>query len=686
MEVRLVTFGKPALWVGGAQKQLREEYLALLAYLWIETRAGKRHTLDELRNLLWRGVDRKSTVVSKALSELRDALGEEFGTLVLPPHKRQIALQAMLDCDAGDLLKARAEAKERRAALNAYHGPFLNGLELGAAEEGYGRWREWLDVQRGRFEQLYLELSREECEDLLAEQQWRDLLTLAQHALDQVPSWEAGGQYVQKAKEGIARAESAERERRQRIQAIPPATAERVAAEEIEASPNPGLPDRPQFFSRRSLGYSCTLALVAVILALFLLNPSMRTNVDFRTGVPQGFRATAPLCAPGKARAHRFDQDYKPNVENIMAPGERFSTAWYLQNTGDCTWDARFRIHKVRNTSSHPLTLNNVRDVFVGRPIGPGDTIMLRAAQAAPEVEGRFGEDWELLDAAGKRVALDDGEPLRARIRVQITAPVCDRDSVRAEMVGTNYLDNAVFRPGESLTYTWTVMNRTKSTCALDPRYVLRFGSAPNGRLSNPRKSTIRIEERVLPSYGYTFEVGMRAPAEPGTYVEEWYLTDTSGNPIPLEKGTKTTAVITVSPDAVKTPRARICGPGEAKAGWWRSERILDGTLIPEGQEFTKKWTIPNTGSCMWGPGTHMHYAWVHGGGPLSVSQKEIYFTRPVPPHTTYTVDVPMIARAPSGKRGEYWSLHDAEHRLIMVSQTKAVGVEIVVIPEGGER
>lgn len=676
MSIRLVTFGRPALQVEGVAKELQSEHLALLAYLLIETRAGRPHTREELRDLLWKKVDRKSTpsltVVSKALSELRDAFGEEVGERILPPYERRIVLREELESDVGELLDAQKRADRRRDALTGYKGPFLEGLDLGP---NYPEWQDWLEGQRKRFETLFLDQSREECEDLLAAREWRQLASVSQHALTQVPTWTAGRGYLSRAAEEIERSELMRREGHE--------------AGSGPAEPEVGvvgpavlpLPARPRSTFNR-IAVAASLVAAAVV-GLFLFT---RDNTEGSGLSSPLSKAMPPLCKPGEARAHRFDQNFKPNVETVMQPGERFSTVWHLQNVGACTWDADYHAQKLRNTGAHPLTLNNLDQISLRRHVGPGDTISISAPMQAPWVEGSAGEDWVLQDDTGKPIPLKDGEPLRGRIRVLLAdrVPICHRDSVRAEMVGTNYPDNAVLRPGQSFVYTWTVLNRTKGRgCVLDSRYRLRFRSAPNGRLSDPLVTEVPIiDERVIPSYGYAFELPMRAPRRKGDYVEEWYFTDESGVPIPLERGTTTAAAISVSADAVQAPRVKVCGPGEAKADFWNTERITDETLMPLGKRFRKAWTIPNTGDCMWPDGTHFHYSHSEGGPRLSTGPLEVPLAHPVPPNHTHTFSVPMVARGPLGEHKEHWALHDAEHRVIKMSATEAVWVEINVVQQ----
>ncbi|MBV9108169.1 MAG: hypothetical protein JO306_02045, partial [Gemmatimonadetes bacterium] len=251
----------------------------------------------------------------------------------------------------------------------------------------------------------------------------------------------------------------------------------------------------------------------------------------------------------------------------------------------------------------------------------------------------------------------------------------CTQDSVRAEQIGKGYPDGTVFRPGQIFLQTWTIINRASATCGWNSQYVLRFLSAPRGRLSSPARSGVLVEELVIPGQSFTFEVPMRAPTKEGWYSEEWIFTDPNGRAVTLEKGTRADTRIIVSQNAAQTPHGRLCGDHDIKVGWWGAETIRDGTPLIVGTSFVKKFTLPNTGDCVWNTGLRLHFVSTAGGPPLSLSQRDIPITREVPPGATYTFVIPMRATLPIGRREERWALVDHNGKRIPISGTLSVWV-----------
>lgn len=183
--MRVITFGTPALIQDGAEISLHNKHLSLLVFLLVET---EPHRADFLRELLWRGVDSAAVSLSKALKVVRELVGESS----LPPYSKSIRLREKPPMDALRLLEARRRADLRPEALNSYTGPFLSGFVLGSDEQGYAEWNRWVELQRERFERVFLELSSEEAKDRIARKEWERARDVLQRALDRVSSWKEG--------------------------------------------------------------------------------------------------------------------------------------------------------------------------------------------------------------------------------------------------------------------------------------------------------------------------------------------------------------------------------------------------------------------------------------------------------------------------------------------------------------
>ncbi len=104
----------------------------------------------------------------------------------------------------------------------------------------------------------------------------------------------------------------------------------------------------------------------------------------------------------------------------------------------------------------------------------------------------------------------------------------------------------------------------------------------------------------------------------------------------------------------------------EANFGWWPetqgacenkakfvSETIPDGTEIQPGAQFTKVWTLQNTGTCTW----TTNYAAVHVGGDLMGADAKIYLPKRVPPGDEVSLKVVFKAPEAPGTYRSEWRL-----------------------------
>jgi hypothetical protein len=604
--------------------------------------------------------------------------------------------------------------KVRRDAVFAYRGAFLKDFRR---EEGEEEFRHWVEQRQDEYEAIFRRLWQAEVEDAVKAESWGELEKLARHAVALDRYWgpghaalvralasggsaDAARRYVESVRrqfeedgdedtldEGIF-AEAAMRvdewavparvlgtllEPRSKPGRVEPPVPESgpPAAPGSEPAPPPVPPPtrRDRYTTPLLVGGLLLTALVGGVL-------TWRTGqlAPPRAGVSDP-STTGGLCRPGEARATLVEQDFKAEPMNVLPPNMHFTTVWHLQNTGPCTWTASFRLHRV---GTQPLSISG-RDIPAQRTVAPGDTILFPSPMIAPPTTGTYGEDWVLLDAAGRRVSLGDRqETLAARVHVlEGPPPACGPADVRAELVTRGYPDDWPVRPGERFTYEWTFMNRAKA-CAWDGALALRFVSATPARMSDEAVVEIPLEERVLPSQGYTFEIPMRAPQRRGTYSERWSLVHRGGRVIPVQNARAVSLRLAVRDDAAALPMPPVCRKGQYAVAWMSTERIADGTVVPPGGHFVRKWTLANKGTCTWDKGLSLRYVRSEGGKRMG-SLDPIPLTRPVPPRASYTFTVPMQAPQTGTRYREYWSVVDPFGDTAQVSLVKAFWAEVVI-------
>lgn len=175
-QLSLKLLGKPALsWQGKPLETLPPKLLAMLSYLALQNEAKTRH---ELAEMFWQAG--KTVNVRVALSELSKALGfddwlEKDGNLV--------RVRALTDVAA---FEHALHKKRFSAAFAIWRGDtegeriFVQGLELRGTEA----FKNWLELERSRLQQLYQEALHGYLEELEAEGKYQEALSLARQLLE----------------------------------------------------------------------------------------------------------------------------------------------------------------------------------------------------------------------------------------------------------------------------------------------------------------------------------------------------------------------------------------------------------------------------------------------------------------------------------------------------------------------
>ena len=675
----LKTFGGAILKdASGRTIDLQPKPLALLIVLRLHAPASRR----ELERFLWQG---GSGDTSNSLSQALGPLRRLFPDL---PRGRGSFLWAgreQLTCDVDVLRNGDLNRAARWDAILVYQGVFLKDFRT---EEGEAEFRQWVQQRQDEFETLFRRLWQEEAAQVVTEEGWERLEKLARHAVALDRYWQPGHAALVRALASSGSREAARRHfagiRRHleeedggypldeeleeagaridewaasapRVQAVvsmstdpgvvsaaasvtedplplkaePPATEARMPTEVTGATPVPVLLRR-----RRTL--LAVSGLIAAALALVLVTRRSAGTASGPGGSPAAAVAV-PFCRPGGARASLVDQDFKADPMNVMHPHMHFATVWHLQNVGDCTWPASLRLHRV---GPKALSISD-RDIPAQRMVAPGDTILFPSPMIAPADTGVHSETWVLLEENGRKIPLSDREVLLARVRVLAGSPIpCGPTEVMADLETRGFPDEWRVRPGERFTYEWTFMNRGTG-CVWDGALALRFSSATPARMSDSTVTEIRIEGQVPASQGYTFQIPMQAPRQEGLYTESWSLVYGDARVIPVQGARTVSLRLDVSDNVAAVPTPALCRKGQYAVAWMATERPQDGTVVPPGGRFIRKWTLANKGTCSWERGLRMVYVRSEGG-QRTLPQLEVPLTRLVPPRASYTFDIPI--------------------------------------------
>jgi DNA-binding SARP family transcriptional activator len=713
MNLFLKTFGGAVLKdSSGRVVEIAPKEMGLLVLM----RLYAPETRREAVRFLWQGVKGDGgNSLSQALTPLRPIfkdLPKGKGRFVWPGRDQ-------LDCDVDILKRGETDPDARREAIAAYTGIFLKDFRV---EEGEEEFRRWVQQRQDEFEVLYRRLWQQEAADAEERRDWARLEALGRRAMELDPYWQPAPAALVRALAGMGDADAAHRcfatVRAQLEADCGEDTLEEVlleagsridtwAALARSASPDVGdspaevpaqpesspdarapvapAPPREAASRKKSPRVAAVLGGTAVLLLASLLLVRGRGPDEPRgasapiqvAGRGSPAPAKAPFCRPDEIRALLVEQDFKADPANVLPPNFHFTTVWHLQNAGRCTWPASLRLNRV---GAKPLSISD-RDILAQRVVAPGDTILFPSPMISPPDSGLHSERWQLVDSAGRPIALAAGQrSLAARVRVLVgSPPPCRPEETRLELVTRGYPDDWAVRSGERFTYEWTFMNRSPA-CVVDASIALRFVASSPARMSDDTVRHIRVEGQVPPSQGYTFEIPMRAPVRDGTYSEQWQVVHRDGRTIPVQGSPTVGLRLRSRTDPAAIPMPGICRRGEYAVAWMATERPPDGTVVPAGGRLVRKWTLANKGTCTWDRGLRVVYVRSEGGR-RTIPVREIPVTRVVPPRASYTFAVPIRVPARGSRYREYWSVVDPYGDTAQVSLVKAFWAEIVVAP-----
>ncbi|MCA1900293.1 MAG: CAP domain-containing protein [Chloroflexi bacterium] len=144
---------------------------------------------------------------------------------------------------------------------------------------------------------------------------------------------------------------------------------------------------------------------------------------------------------------------------------------------------------------------------------------------------------------------------------------------------------------------------------------------------------------------------------------------------LPPTKQAYVPATMTATPEVVFSPTAAVTAPPNCsdRAVLLRDVTIQDNTQVRPGETFTKTWEFQNVGDCPW-----INYKLVFAAG----DQMGAPLSAPIP--TTLSnekaeVSVELTAPAASGTYTGYFTLHNANDKIVPIGAEQTFWVKIIV-------
>lgn len=351
-----------------------------------------------------------------------------------------------------------------------------------------------------------------------------------------------------------------------------------------------------------------------------------------------------------------------------LPPGTKVETnrailkTWRVRNSGDSTWDGRYRLIPINDPLVGPefLPLPTVR---------PGGTADLSVTLNTPTKAGHYRSRWQLRDPEGNLF----GPVYEADLTV-VASNTRQQDGATF-VADITVLDGTRMQPGYTFTKTWRIRNTGSSTWG--EGYVLAATTTNSiaGPVTIPLPHTEPGDEADV-------SIELSAPGTVGFHRSTWQPRSADGAPFGDILFTEIEVVRLGTFD---------------NAVFETDVTFPDETVVIAGERILKTWQIRNTGSSAWGPGYSLVFVADNNmNGPDSV---------PLPatlPGETTEVTVPLQAPLAPGFQRSTWRARNAEGTLfgdllyieirVPVSSTPGSSAqedaqleEHVTIPDGAE-
>jgi hypothetical protein len=90
-----------------------------------------------------------------------------------------------------------------------------------------------------------------------------------------------------------------------------------------------------------------------------------------------------------------FISDVTIPDDTSVAPGSILDKQWLVQNSGDCNWNANYRLRLI---SGNPLGASTEQALY---PARAGTQVTLRILFTAPQAAGEYISEWQPFDSNG---------------------------------------------------------------------------------------------------------------------------------------------------------------------------------------------------------------------------------------------------------------------------------------------
>ena len=122
------------------------------------------------------------------------------------------------------------------------------------------------------------------------------------------------------------------------------------------------------------------------------------------SGITPQVTGTPPSADYACDRAE-FVKDVSVPDNTRVSPGETFVKTWRLRNNGTCTWTSAYAlVFQGNNELNAPASVQ-----LTTGTVPPGGGIDISVTLKAPDVAGRYRQDFKLANASGQRFGVDDG-------------------------------------------------------------------------------------------------------------------------------------------------------------------------------------------------------------------------------------------------------------------------------------
>ena len=136
---------------------------------------------------------------------------------------------------------------------------------------------------------------------------------------------------------------------------------------------------------------------------------SPTSNLERPTATPTTILPVAPTPTPICTNNLVFISDVTIPDGTVEAPGITLDKQWLVQNSGDCNWDASYRLRLI---SGDALGASTEQALY---PARAGTQATLRILFTAPQEAGEYISEWQVFDANG----IAFGESFFIKIEVQ---------------------------------------------------------------------------------------------------------------------------------------------------------------------------------------------------------------------------------------------------------------------------